>query len=172
MESDTLSSPSEALRFFVDIINQLDKDQSSGILSVIQRFSILNTRYELYITSATDVKWPKPFPTNFSFWERVQRDSALDLARSNTDFVCKLFRGLAAGDVLDGSEYMKGIERQWSDLSIDILACLVINGELKVYFEDFAKVRRNISLQRILLTPSSISLTSTSTYEMYILLQL
>lgn len=101
----------------------------------------MNTRYELHIIFATDIKWPKPFPTNFSFWESVQRDSALDLAKSNTEFVSKLYRGLAAGDVLDDSEYMKGIERRWSDFSNDILACLVIDENLKVYFEKFAKVR-------------------------------
>ena len=41
----------------------------------------------------------------------------------------------------DSGEYMKGIERRWSDFSNDILACLVIDENLKVYFEKFAKVR-------------------------------
>ena len=139
--SDTSSEPSEALRFFVDPIKQLDEDQSSGILSVVRRLSILNTRYELHIRSETDVKWPKPFSTNFSFWENVQRESALDLAKSTTEFVSKLYRGLAAGDVLDDTVYLKSIDRRWSDFSIDILACLVIDENLKVYFGEFAKVR-------------------------------
>jgi hypothetical protein len=132
--------PSEALRFFIDPIKQLDKDQSSGLLSISRRFSILNTRYELHITSAADVKWPKPFSTNFSFWESVQRDSALDLAKSTTEFVSKLYRGLAATDVLDDTLYLKDINRRWSDFSNDILACLVIDENLKLYFEEFAKV--------------------------------
>ncbi|TVY14153.1 hypothetical protein LARI1_G007778 [Lachnellula arida] len=139
--SDTISEPSEALRFFIDPIKQRDKEQSSGILSVVQRFSILNTRHELQIIGATDIKWPKPFSTDFYFWESIQINSPLDLAKSNTESVSKLYRKLAAEDVLDNSEYMKGIERRWSDLSIDILACLIINENLTVYFMDFAKAR-------------------------------
>ncbi len=138
--SDTSSKPSEALRFFVDPIKQLDEDQSAGILPVIQRFSILNTRYELHITRAADIKWPQPFSTDFSFWESVQRESALDLAKSTTEFVSKLYRGLAVGDVLDDTLYLKDMNRRWSDFSNDILACLVIDENLKVYFEEFAKV--------------------------------
>jgi hypothetical protein len=139
--SDTISEPSEALRFFVDPIKQRDKEQSSGILSVVQRFSILNTRHELQIVGATDIKWPKPFSTHFFFWESIQINSPLDLAKSNTESVSKLYRRLAAQDVLDDSEYMKGIERRWSDLSIDILACLNVNENLTVYFMELAKVR-------------------------------
>jgi hypothetical protein len=55
--------------------------------------------------------------------------------------VSKLYRGLVVRDVLDDSEYIKSIERQWSDFSNDILVCLVIDENLKVYFEEFAKVR-------------------------------
>ncbi len=138
--SDISSEPSEALRFFVDPIKRLDEDQSSGIVSVIRRFSILDTRYHLHITSAADVEWPKPFSTDFSFWESVQRDPALDLAKSTTDFVSELYRGLAVGDVLDGSEYLKYIERRWSRFSEDIFACLVMDEKLEVYFEEFARV--------------------------------
>jgi hypothetical protein len=136
-----MSEPLEALRFFVDPIQQLDKEQSSGILSVVQRISILNTRYELHITNETDVKWPKPFSTEFSFWESIQRDSTLDLAKSNTESVSKLYRRLAAADVLDNSKYMQGIDRQWSNLSGDILACLIVDENLAVYFIDVADVR-------------------------------
>jgi hypothetical protein len=95
----------------------------------------------LHITSATDVEWPKPFSTDFSFWESVQRDSPLDLAKSTTDFASSLYRVLAVGDLLDGSEYLKYIERRWSRFSEDIFACLVMDEKLKVYFEEFAKVR-------------------------------
>ena len=105
-----------------------------------ERFSILNTRYELHITSATDVKWPKPFSTRFAFWESIPKDSPLDLARSNTKSVSKLYRRLAVEDVLDDTEYLKDIERRWSNLSTDIQACLVVDENLAVYFIELANV--------------------------------
>jgi hypothetical protein len=138
--SDTSSEPSEALRFFVDPIKQRGEEQSCGILSVVRRFSILNTRYELHITSATDVKWPKPFSTCFLFWESVQRESPLDLAKSNTESVSKLYSRLAVEDVLDDTECLKGIERRWSNLSTDIQACLVVDENLAIYFIELADV--------------------------------
>jgi hypothetical protein len=125
--SDTSSELSEAVRFFLDPIEQVDKEQSSGVLSVVQRISILNARYELHITCATDVDSPKPFSTAFRFWESVQRKSALNLAKSNTNSVSQLFRQLAIADVLDDSKCMQGINRRWSSHSNDILAFLVID---------------------------------------------
>jgi hypothetical protein len=74
-------------------------------------------------------------------WESISTNSPLDIAKSNTKSVSKLYRGLAAEDVLDDSEYMKDIQRRWSDSSIDILACLIVNGNLLVYFTKLAKVR-------------------------------
>jgi hypothetical protein len=55
----------------------------------------------------------------------------LDLAKSTTEFISKLYRGLAVRDVLDDTLYLKDINTRWSDLFNDILACLVI---------EFAKV--------------------------------
>jgi hypothetical protein len=94
----------------------------------------------LHITSATDVKWPKPFSTCFLFWESVQRESPLDLAKSNTESVSKLYSRLAVEDVLDDTECLKGIERRWSNLSTDIQACLVVDENLAIYFIELADV--------------------------------
>lgn len=52
----------------------------------------------------------------------------------------KLYRGLAAKDVLDDSEYIKDIQRRWLDSSINILACLIVNENLLIYFTGLAKV--------------------------------
>jgi hypothetical protein len=74
-------------------------------------------------------------------WKSISTNSPLDLAKSDTESVSKLYRRLAAADVLDDSEYMKGIERRWSDLSNDILACLIVDENSAVYFIDLADVR-------------------------------
>lgn len=139
--SDILSEPFEALRFFLDPIKQVIERQSSGLLLVVRQFSILDTRYKLQITLATDVNWSKPFPTDFAFWESIQNDTPSDLAKSNTESMSRLYSGLSPAAVLDNSEYLKSIERQWSDLSVDIQACLIINENLTVYFMKLAEVR-------------------------------
>jgi hypothetical protein len=141
--SDTSSELPEALQFFVDLIKQLDEKQSSCILSVVRRLLFLSIRYELHITFATDVKWPKPFSTDFLLWESISTDSPLDLVKSNIESVSKLYRTLAAMDVLDNSKYMKSIERRWLDLSNDILACLIIDKNLAGYFIELADIRWN-----------------------------
>ena len=135
-----MSEPSEALRFFVDPIKQRGEEQSSGILSVVRRFSILNTRYELHIEGAADIKWPEPFSTEFSFWESTHTNTSLELAKSTTESVTELYRGVAFQDVLDDTEYMKSLERRWSDLSVDIQACLNVDENSLVYLTQFAKV--------------------------------
>jgi hypothetical protein len=59
--------------------------------------------YELHIIFATNVKWPKPFLTDFLLWKSISTNSSLDIAKLNTKSVSKLYRGLAAEDVLDDS---------------------------------------------------------------------
>lgn len=91
------------------------------------------------------MNWPKPFSTNFSFWENVQSDSSEHLAKSNTEFVGDLYFDVSSKDLLCHSEYMKDIGRLWSDLVDDILACLIVDGKLTSYFMDFAEASRNPS---------------------------
>jgi hypothetical protein len=64
----------------------------------------------------------------------------LDLAKSNTESVSKLYSRLAIEDVLDDTEYLKGIERRWSNLSTNIQACVVIDENLAVYFIELADI--------------------------------
>jgi hypothetical protein len=139
ISSDTSSDPSEALRFFLDPIYQLLHEQSSDILLIVRKLSILSTRFKLKVVNATDVNWPKPFSTDFFFWESIQKDSAEDLAKSNTSFVSDLFSRVSPRDLLCHSEYMKHIGRVWSDFVDEILACLILDGKLTSYFIDFAE---------------------------------
>jgi hypothetical protein len=139
ISSDTSSNPSDALRFFLEPIKQQLEEQSSGIIPVVQKFSILDTRFKLKVINETDVNWPSPLSTDFSFWEGVQRKSPEDLAKSNTKFVSSLYFAISPRDILCDSKYIKDIARLWSDLSDDVLACLIVNGELTSYFLNFAE---------------------------------
>ncbi len=141
LSSDTSSNPSEALQFFLGPIYQLLNEQPSGILPIVRKFSILDTRFKLKVVNETDVNWPKPFSTDFLFWESIQGDSPKDLAKSNTESVSSLYYAVSPGDLLCDSKPTKYIASLWSDSSDDILACLVANGKLTVYFIDFAEAR-------------------------------
>jgi len=138
---DTSSDPSEALRFFLGPLYQLLDEQPSGILPIVRKLPISDTRFKLKVVSETDVNWPKPFSTDFLFWESIQRDSPEDLARSNTESVSSLHSAVSPRDLLYDSELIKDIASLWSDLSDDILACLIANGKLTGYFMDFAEAR-------------------------------
>jgi hypothetical protein len=140
--SDTSSEPSEALRFFLDPIKQQCEGESSGVLPVVRKLSILHTRFELQVLFATDINWPEPFSTDFSFWESIQGHSAWDLAKSNTKHVKRLYSQISVADLLRDSKYTKGIEKQWSAYSLDILACLNVDRNVAVYVIDLAEVRR------------------------------
>jgi hypothetical protein len=95
----------------------------------------------LKIVRKADANWPKPFSTDFSFWESIQRDSPEDLAKSNIESVSSLCFVISPRDLLYYSERMKDIASLWSDLSDNILACLIADGKLAGYFMDFAKAR-------------------------------
>jgi hypothetical protein len=138
---DTSSDPSEALRFFLGPLYQLLDEQPSGILPIVRKLSILDTRFKVKVVSETDVNWPKPFSTDFLFRESIQRDCPEDLAKSNTESVSSLHSAVSPRDLLYDSELVKDIASLWSDLSDDILACLIANGKLTGYFMDFVEAR-------------------------------
>ncbi|KAG4420656.1 hypothetical protein IFR04_006246 [Cadophora malorum] len=82
---------------------------------------------------------------NFWFWESIQSDSPEDLAKSNTMVISGLHSLVSPRDLLYDSKLMKRIATLWSDLSDDILACLVADGKLTGYFTAFAEARWNPS---------------------------
>lgn len=138
---DTSSDPSEALQFLLSPIYQLLNEQPSSILPIVRSLSILDTRFKLKVVNETDVNWPKPFSTEFSFWESIQSGSPEDLAKTNTESISSLYYAVSPGDLLYDSKPTQYIASLWSDLSDDILACLIANGKLTAYFIDFAKAR-------------------------------
>ncbi len=138
---DISSDPADALRFLLDPIYKLFGTQSSGILPIVRKLSIVETRFKLKVVSVTDANWPKPLSTDFSFWESIQRDTPEDLAKSNTESVSSLYSVVSPKDLLDDSEHMKHIASLWCDLSDDILASLIANRKLAHYFMDFAEAR-------------------------------
>ncbi len=141
----TSSDPSEALSFLLDPIYQLLNKQPLDFLPVVRKLSILATRFTLKVVSGTDTSWPKSFSANFWFWESIQSDSPEDLAKSNTMVISGLHSLVSPRDLLYDSKLMKRIATLWSDLSDDILACLVADGKLTGYFTAFAEARWNPS---------------------------
>jgi len=120
------------------------EQESSDVLQLVRQLSILNIRYNL-IVSGTDVKWPRPFSADFSFLESIQKGNPPNLAKSNTKSTEKLFSKLQLIHPFENSEPLRDIKRHWSDLSVDVQACLDINGDWTVSLMDLAYVRWNSS---------------------------
>jgi hypothetical protein len=117
--------------------------QSSSILQITQRLSILEARFKLRIENSDGRSLgDTPLSTDFILWESIQNENPQDLARSYTESVTRLFYPLSFEDVLHGGPYMKNIRQEWSNYSEDVYACLSTDGKLADFFMELAKVRQ------------------------------
>ena len=142
----SISEPSEALRFVTEPIHKLFDEESIGILGLIQRLSILHTRFESKILLGDGTFYPLPFSTDFSFWDKIQSGPPKDLAISNTVQVIELFHRISPAGIIGNDDHLRDIGRSWLRLCEDVEESLVADRNLEGYFSDVAKVRNFLSL--------------------------
>ncbi|KAF8847274.1 hypothetical protein BDZ45DRAFT_343715 [Acephala macrosclerotiorum] len=131
------SGPLDGLSFLVDAVTSLFTTRAP-IIPILKRLSILHTRFEDKIVRGVEVDWHKPFSTEFSLLDDIERCSnPEDLAKPITDSVAALFCKVSIADVVHYGTSVKAITTQWSKLSDDVMALFTADPDLTPYLMKF-----------------------------------
>ena len=134
------TSPLDGLSFFIDAVTSLFTTRAP-IIPILKRLSILHTRFEDKIVHGVEVDWHKPFSTEFSLLDDIERCSnPEDLAKSITYSVAALFYRVSTADVVYYSTTIKVIITRWLKLSDDVMALFTADPDLAPYLMKFASV--------------------------------
>lgn len=131
-----------AFQFIAGPIQELFKDISPSLKSVLRVLCVSAVRFKQTYVHARQMNWTQPFKINLTFLEDLTTStSPLDFAQTMSHVDEGYFKGLSHKSFKEPGPVVKRIFTEWELLSIAVWECCTALPDLVGYIQECVQVR-------------------------------